>query len=530
MVVDATTRDPGGSEWGRLLVFADRDGLEHRWAMPMILMAGDGAELRAELLRQGLEIATDGTRRRRLLEYIQWAKPDTAARCVTRTGWHGDAFALPARTFNDEAEPVIYQAASLDGIALSHAGTLEGWRDHVAMPCAGNSRLVLAICAAFAGPCMGLLQSEGGGFHLRGSSSVGKSTALQVSGSVFGLPERFVRTWRQTDNALEGVASLHSDLLLILDEIGELDPRHAAGVAYMLANGQGKGRANRSGGARAAARWRLLFLSSGEVSLGDLVAQAGGTLRAGQEVRVIDVPADAGAGLGIFDCVPDGVAPGMFAERLKAAAAVHHGHALPAFLDALTADVEGNRAALAAMRDTLTGELASGADDGQVRRVAQRFALLAAAGMLATHYGLTGWPAEEAEHAARACFRDWLAARGGKGNAEPAAMLAAVRAFLEAHGEARFTAWGAYADGPRTANRAGYRRQTDAGPEYYVEVEAFRREVTKGFDTAAVARVLAMHGALLSESAERLTRKERLPDERNTRVYRITPKLWEIEL
>lgn len=530
MVVAATTRNRDGSEWGRHLVFTDRDGLEHRWAMPQTMTATDGAELRSELLRQGLEIATDTTRRRRLLDYIQWANPDTAARCVTRTGWHDDAFVLPDFTYNDESEPVIYQAASLDGIALSQAGTLEGWREQVSTPCAGNSRLVLSIAAGFAGPCLGMAGAEGGGVHLRGSSSVGKSTALQVASSIFGQPARFVRTWRQTDNALEGVASLHSDLLLILDEIKELAAKDAGAVAYMLGNGQGKGRANRSGGARAAARWRLLFLSSGEVGLGDLIAQGGGMLHAGHEVRFIDVPADAGTGLGLFDSVPAGIAPGVFADQLKSAAATHYGHALPAFLELLTRDVAGNRELLARMRDALAGELVNGNDDGQVRRVAQRFALIAAAGTLATHYGLTGWQVEESEQAARACFRDWLGARGTKGNAEPAAMLAAVRAFLELHGESRFTPWGADERTPRTINRAGFRKNTDTGPEYYVESGVFKNEVAKGFDARTVARLLIDHGCMLPSADGKASRSERLPDNRTARVYRILPKLWEVEL
>jgi putative DNA primase/helicase len=529
MVVAATTRNDDGSEWGRQLVFADRDGLEHRWAMPQTMMATDGAELRTELLRQGLEIATDGNRRRKLLDYIQWANPATAARCVTRTGWHESAFVLPDVTYNDEAEPVIYQAATLDGVALGQGGTLDGWREQVAMPSAGNSRLVLSIAAGFAGPCLGLVGAEGGGIHLRGPSSIGKSTALQVAGSIFG-PARYVRTWRQTDNALEGVASLHSDLLLILDEIKELAAKDAGAVAYMLGNGQGKGRANRSGAARAAACWRLLFLSSGEVGLGEMIAQGGGQLHAGHEVRFIDVPADAGAGFGLLDRVPDGVAPGQFAEQLKAAAAMHYGHALPAFLERLTADVAGNRKVLMSMRDALTDDLVSGADDGQVRRVAQRFALIAAAGTLATHYGLTGWHVDESEQAARACFRDWLAARGTKGNAEPVAMLAAVKGFLELHGESRFTPWVTDERSPRTVNRAGFRKRTDTGPEYYVESGVFKDEVAKGFEARAVARLLIEHGCMLAGPNGKATRSERLPDGRNTRVYRITPKLWEVEL
>lgn len=530
LTVAATTRDGTGSEWGRLLVFDDRDGREHRWAMPMAMMAGSGEELRGELLRQGLEITSDGLRRRKLLDYIQSERVATAARCVTRTGWHGDAFVLPAATYGDTAaEPVIFQTAAPDGIALAQGGTLEGWREHVATPCVGNSRLVLALSAGFAGPCLGLAGAEGGGIHLRGGSSGGKSTALNVAASVFG-PPTFARTWRQTDNALEGVASLHSDLLLILDEIGQLDAKHAGACAYLLANGQGKGRARRDGAPRAAASFRVLFLSAGEIGLGELVMQGGGKVRAGQEVRVVDIPADAGRGFGLFDQVPQGVAPGVFADRLKAAAAKHYGHALPAFLSQLSDDVEGARAAIKDMRDALAEELADGITDGQVRRVAQRFALIAAAGELASSYGLTGWPPEEAERAVRACFRDWLNARGTKGNAEPAAMLAQVRGFLEAHGEARFTAWDADANGQRTVNRAGYRRRTAAGPEYFVDREVFKREMAAGFDAGALARVLADCGALVTETGGGTTRKERLPDGRSVRVYKISPAIWEVEL
>lgn len=168
LTVMATTRNGTGNEWGRLLVFHDRDAREHRWAMPMSMLAGSGDELRAELLSQGLEITSDGNRRRRLLDYIQWETPEVAARCVTRTGWHGDTFVLPAATYGDTAtEPVIFQTTAPDGIALAKAGTLEGWRDEVATPCVGNSRLVLALSAGFAGPCLGLVDAEGGGLHLR---------------------------------------------------------------------------------------------------------------------------------------------------------------------------------------------------------------------------------------------------------------------------------------------------------------------------------------------------------------------------
>lgn len=528
--VAAMTRDAANSEWGRLLVFQDADGQEHRWACPQSLHAGSGDELRGTLLREGLSIASNSKARGRLGDYIQQARPKVRARCVTRTGWHGDTFALPRGTFGDsEAEPILFQGTNFDGVSLAQSGDLQGWVTNVAAPCAGNARLVLAVCMGFAGPCLGLVQAEGGGVHLRGPSSTGKSTALHVASSVYGSPERYAQTWRATDNGLEGTAALHSDLLLVLDELGQLDPHHAGQVAYLLANGQGKQRSHRDGSPRAVPTWRVLFLSAGEIGLGDLVTQDGGRVRAGQEVRVIDVPADAGAGLGLFDVVPDGIAPGLFADNLKTAAAKYHGTALPAFLQALTANPQENRDVLQQLRASIASKLTAADAPGQVRRVADRFALIAAAGELATALNLTGWNTSEAEQAAVACFRAWIQARGTEGNAEPAMMLAQVRAFLERNGDARFTSWHAGDMAPRTANRAGFRKDSadgQEGPTYYIEGEAFRREVCKGFDHRAVAAVLADAGALVRGGDGRDTQKVRLPDGRNTRVYVITPVLW----
>ncbi|EQD50077.1 protein containing DUF927, partial [mine drainage metagenome] len=137
-----------------------------------------------------------------------------------------------------------------------------------------------------------------------------------MAASAFG-GAAYMGTWRQTDNGLEGTAALHSDLLLILDELSQLDPRHAGQVAYLLANGQGKGRAHRDGSPRAITTWRTLFLSAGEVGLADLVNESGGKVRAGQQVRVLDVAADAGAGLGLFERLPAGVTAGQFSDALK---------------------------------------------------------------------------------------------------------------------------------------------------------------------------------------------------------------------
>ncbi|WP_242441293.1 DUF927 domain-containing protein [Stenotrophomonas maltophilia] len=153
-------------------------------------------------------------------------------------------------------------------------GSLDDWRRDVARRCQDNSRLVLAVSAMFAGPLLHFTGATGGGFHLVGGSSSGKSTALRVAASVVGPPE-YAREWRSTANGLEGVAVLHNDATLILDELAQIDPKQAGDAAYLLANGKGKSRANRAGEARAAARWRVLILSAGEVGLAQHMAEVG---------------------------------------------------------------------------------------------------------------------------------------------------------------------------------------------------------------------------------------------------------------
>ena len=98
-----------------------------------------------------------------------------------------------------------------------------------------------------------------------------------------------------------GTAATHCDNLLCLDEIGQASSRVVSEVAYMLANGQGKARANKDGNAKAIREWRLSFMSTGELTLADKIAEDGrGQVMAGQAVRVLDIPADGGTEQGIF--------------------------------------------------------------------------------------------------------------------------------------------------------------------------------------------------------------------------------------
>lgn len=530
--VVAMTRDAKSGEWGRLLEWRDDDQMRHQWAMPLELLQGDGADVRRELARLGLSIAPGKASRDLLASYLQVWPVQARARCVERLGWHGVVYVTPAESIGQADEIVVFQNAHALEPAFAVSGTAEEWRDSVAAMAAGNSRLVFALSVAFAGALADVVGEDSGGFHFRGGSSSGKTTALKVAASVWGSPNAYPRLWRATANGLEGLAALHNDGLLILDELSQIDPKEAGEAAYLLANGQGKARASRTGTARQSARWRLLFLSAGEESLTALMARAGRKTNVGQEIRLADIAADAGAGMGAFEKLHDQASPAALALAVKDAAIKHHGAAGLAWLRAIVT----HRADLAEWIEGSIKQFVQEATPkdaaGQVSRVARRFALVASAGELASHYGLTGWQHGEATSAARKCFVAWLDSFGGTGNREERAMLDQVRAFFEAHGASRFSSLDTQFPNvdQRTINRAGFVRTTaDGVREFMVLPEAFKREVCAGFDAKAVTAALIQAGWIAPGGDGRATQKPRIPGIGTTRCYIFTGRMWDSE-
>ena len=526
----ALARDAEGREWGRLLRVTDPDNGEHEWCMPASMLASDGTDYRRELLGLGLRVAAGHRARNRLHEYITDTLPAARARCVSRIGWHptasGNVYVLPDRPYGAADEGVLLQSASAVEHAMRCSGTLAEWREQVAAPCTGNSRLVFALSCAFAAPLIYLTADEGGGFHFRGPSSIGKTTALRVAASAWGGGGvgGYLRTWRATANGLEGLAEMHCDALLPLDEMSQVNGREAGEVAYMLANGSGKSRAARDGSARRAARWRLLFLSTGELSLADKMNEAGQRARAGQEARLVDVPADAGAGLGLFEALRGFSTAEALARHLCDVSARLYGVAAREFLARLTADLADLSDALTEARKRWVSKHCPTGADGQVQRVAARFGLVVAAGELAAAMGILPWPDGEASEGAARCFRAWLDARGGTGAAELAAGLAQVRHFIALHGASRFAPWN---DPDRvTINRAGFRRSNDAGgTDYYVLTDVWISEVCRGHDGRAIAKALADRGLLTRDKDGRFSRSERPAGEDSMRLYRVSGEI-----
>lgn len=551
--VVAMVRDPANKGWGKLVQFLDPDRQPHREVIPDAMLSGDGTELEKLLRGWGLQIAPKG--RPLLLEYLMTQQPKERARTTSRTGWHesenGRVFVLPDRAIGKADEVWLFE----DGAAAADyraRGTLQEWQQEVAALCLDNSRLTFAASLAFAAPLIDLVGGESGGIHYSGESGDGKTTALRVAASVCGGPD-YMKQWRASDNSMEYLALQHCDALLAMDELAQINAKVLGETVYMLGNSNGKNRAKAQGGLRETAKFRILFLSTGEVGMAAHVASVGGTTTAGMEGRMAEIPARVSDNPpGIYETLHGEPSPKALSQRLAHAVKKYHGTAFPAFLAELVKrDPDEIRETLLKARKLFAERYLTADAGNQVLRVADRCALIGAAGELATKWGITGWPAGAAMKQAGVCFEAWLSFRGGEGNQEEKAMLMQVRGFLEMHGEARFSDWrrsvAKDTHANRVMNRAGWRRlmdkesgrlvevpdeggflNDDVVTEYMVLSQVFKNEVCKGFNPRTVAKLLAGHGFLKTEK-EHFAVKIKPPGEAYQRMFHILPAIFEME-
>ncbi|WP_169391430.1 MULTISPECIES: DUF927 domain-containing protein [Psychrobacter] len=529
--VIAQTRDDTSNSWGRLLKWHDADNKLHQWAMPLALLQGDAREYRRELANQGLLITTNQKHRVYLDAYIQDYPAYQRALCVSKLGWYGERFVLPDTTLGgDDNELIVYQSSHAINSTLAQKGSLEQWRDNLCQPLADQSRFVFSIACAFAGQLLEPLGYDGGGFHLLGSSSMGKSLSLKVAASVWGNPDNYVKTWRQTDNALESTACQHNDSFLALDEISECDPKIIGKCVYMIGNGQGKGRSTVSGHNRKTSTWRLIFLSNGEEALDKFMAQVGQKTNAGIEVRIAHIDADAGKGLKTFDSLVLAATGEAQADKIRTLSSSYFGSAGMAWLEYLTQD----KAAVTATAKTFIDEFMSRYPDikAQAYRVGTRFAIVAAAGEMATKAGITGWQAGQATKAVATCFDNWLDNYGHDGEHEQQQIIEHIKSFIEQHGSSRFQPChsSVYQDFMvKIHNRAGY-HNLETG-EYYFLTSVFDKEVCSPFSKKKVLQVLEEAGLLVIQQNDRKTYKvpPRLIRERPS-VYVVKPDIFNCDL
>ena len=291
-------RDVKSEEWGEVIKFANKDKLVRKEIVTAALLYDDPNAVISRLGSLGMWISGVLSERRALIEYLLLEfETDKRATVVRRIGW-----------FEIGAERVFVLPDEIIGVALSEQiileqdvgapyarrGTVEEWRNAIAKPAGDHLMARFVISTGLSGTLLYLGGFESGITHLKGDSSIGKTTLLRMAASTWGsgADNGFVRKWRSTDNALEATLSSSNDTLLPLDEIGQVDVRVIGQIVYMVASNVGKQRMRRDATVRSSHQWRTLVLSSGEKPIAILLAEGHSKrAHAGQLVRAIDVPA-----------------------------------------------------------------------------------------------------------------------------------------------------------------------------------------------------------------------------------------------
>jgi putative DNA primase/helicase len=427
------------------------------------------------------------------------------------------------------------------------------------------------MSAAFTSPLLKLAGQEGGAFHLWGTSSGGKSTLDFLAATVWGRGSReggFSRTWSSTANGFETTAAAGNDIGVFLDDTSHvIDPKTIVQVIYMVSGGQGKTRMHADTSQREAPQFRIIVNSNGETAIPVTLKDAKIFVKGGVGVRCIDI---AAAGVGkdspdepgaAFDAsVADWPA---FVWKAAEASTLAYGHAGPMFVRNL---VE-KKIDYAAINDLVANfvKRCNVGMNGQLRRVAMKIGLVAAAGELAIEWGIVPWPPGLALEAADFVFRDWLARRGSRGSSEMQQALERVQLLFEKHGDTRFDHLRTVTDKdppdadlqestnksdddelslttntarPLMQNRLGWTavvkipRTSKSERRWYVSAQTWKDEICKGFDVKALTSELEKRGAL--EMEEEKDGRRRPPratiNGQRGRYYTVTPRILSVAL
>lgn len=434
------------------------------------------------------------------------------------TGWQCGAYIMPdGEVIGTPVTPVMFNGRSSAAGGYSVRGTVESWRDNVARLAGGNHSMMTAVAASLCGPLIGLTDSDGFGIHFYNSSSAGKTTTQSVASSLYGKPESLKLTWYGTALGLANEAAAHNDALMPLDEIGQgTDPVNVYQAAYALFNGTGKLQGAKEGGNRDLKRWRVVAISTGEVDMETFVATAGKKAKAGQLVRLINIPLTKATHFHEYKTGES------HARALAAAWLEHHGAAGREWIKYLADHQQQAKDTLRAA-ETRWRELIPADYGEQAHRVAGRFAVMEAALILSAN--ITGWDEQTCRDAVQHTWNSWIH-EFGTANKEHQQIIEQAEAFLNAHGLSRFAPLPySPADLP-IQNLAGYRQKKgghDTAPViFYTFPGAFEKEIASGFNPRQFARVLAENGMLTAPATGRgFQRKSPRIDGRQINVYVI---------
>lgn len=521
-VVAKTQGIDADAEHGLVLEFITLEREFKELVIPRRRLHQDGKLLAQDLAAMGFSVETG--KESALLTYIGKCVPSQNFIAVNRTGWAtlGEAQEKLVFVFPSGATDANYRYQP-DRVSPSggakFSGTLNDWVQHVFGPVSANQFALYEILKSLSAPLLMFAAVEGGGEHLHGRTTTGKTTLIQIGASVWGngvdpsaaSGSSYIHRWNTTANALEGLLAEHNDLPAYFDELGSYGGADFGKLVYNATSGAGKDAMDIARNLKKKRSWRTLITSTGELStLGCIEENSFGrkkTAKGGQIIRIVD-----------RELKESTFSSASQVEAVKLSCSKYYGTLGRAFIDKII-----EKFSQASFRLRVNGLLENARARIKINkpafnsiqlRASNRFALAEVAGVLLVELGLIPELTEQSvRDAVDTVINEWEPTSRQLDDGERA--IQSLRRFLLTHRDARFKRYG-FRDQVRTAGGetvivetpveklygelAGY---FDDNKQRYCIYPSALKEAT-GLEPEDAAKELDKRGLLMREKPNKL--------------------------
>jgi hypothetical protein len=240
-------------------------------------------------------------------------------------------------------------------------------------------------------------------------------------------------------------------------------------------------------------------------------------------VRFLELNADAGMGMGIFQNIHGFANAALFAAHLMRASLDSCGVVADEYMKLYTAEFELITERIIITKNEWLKNFVSSNVDGQVHRVARKFALKAAVGEIAIAAKILPFKQGSSIRASKKMFDNWLTGRGGTGSFELQTIKKRLISFLQ---EERNTKLLSSKDEiyDKNIKIAGYVDYDSFGMinEFWLYPEFFNREIIQNPNSNFFYKELIRDGFVVPDKDEtHITQRRSLPKLGQKRVVVI---------
>lgn len=516
--------------WSIRIVFLDHDDEPVVEDVPTSLLQRTN-DLMALLIERGLRVYGSG---RELRDYLLSVNPAKKIESFHRQGLVQDKegynyFIFNGEPIGDEDGNLMYMPLSPQSLQITEgeSGTLDEWKEHVALPSKDSPMLVFLLSLMFVPIIAKALKRSSFAVSLYSDSSTGKTTGIQVGASTLGPagdPSKnqptCISSCRHTNNHMEIVAQRCDSQPMLLDELGTSEGKAIGELLHMLIDGRAKGRMKATGGSSGIPTWFTIPVITAEQSFLAFIREKGGDLRNGHIARVLDIPVSPDTMI-----ISGGSrTQAELADYLKDMSQTYYGTAFKSFakdfIDAfITVSnwLEVMQAELALLANYYREKV----ERPHEKRAAEHFASIHYAGKLAVSFGVLPYAEQVIESSIEFAFDAWKEGLSGKDELDyeveklRSYMSENLQAFVNPSSDVSAIA------------HIGYKYKIDGQDYLAMECSTLERQISASITKKRLLTRLLENGLLHRAEEDRYYSKRKVEGKGSLKLYMIKQSILE---